>query len=114
MTTWEDLGRIALALPDVAEGQAHEGSPAYDVAGKQFARLRWEDDGREILQFWTGDDRGALVQTKPQAYWITRAFPSAMFAYLDALDVDELREIVTESWRVRAPKRLVKAHPEVS
>ena len=114
MSTWSDLGRIALALPEVAEGQAHEGSPAYDVSGRQFARLRWEDDGREILQFWAGDDRNALIQSNPDAYFIVRAFPSAIFAYLAALDVDELREIVTESWRVRAPKRLVKAHPELS
>jgi hypothetical protein len=35
-------------------------------------------------------------------------------AWLDQLGTDELREIVTDSWRVRAPKRLVKAHPEIS
>ncbi|TCC39061.1 hypothetical protein E0H75_39440 [Kribbella capetownensis] len=114
MSSWDEVGRIALGLPEVAEGQAHEGSPAYDVSGKQFARLRWEDDGREILQFWTGDDRNALIQSNPDAYFIVRAFPSAIFAYLGALGVDELREIVTDSWQVRAPKRLVKAHPEVS
>jgi hypothetical protein len=51
MSTWKDVGRIALALPEVVEGQAHEGSPAYDVRKRH---------------------------------------------------------------RVRAPKRLVKAHPEVS
>jgi hypothetical protein len=113
MPTWNDVGRIALALPEAVAGQAHEGSPAYDVQKRQFARLRWDDDRREVLQFWT-DDREALVQGKPEAYWITKAFPSAVFAHLDRLDVGEVREIVTESWRVRAPKRLVKAHPEVS
>ena len=114
MANWDDVGGIALGLPDAAVGQAHEGSPAYDVAGKQFARLRWDDDGREILQFWTGDSREALVQGKPDAYWIVKAFPSAAFAWLDQLGTDELREIITDSWRVRAPKRLVKAHPEIS
>jgi hypothetical protein len=41
-----------LKLPDATAGRAHEGSPAGDVAGKQVARLRW-DEQREILQFWT-------------------------------------------------------------
>jgi hypothetical protein len=112
MASWDEVGRIALGLPDAAVGQAHEGSPAYDVAGKQFARLRWDDGGREILQFWTGDSREALAQG--DAYWIAKAFPSAVFAWLDQLGTDELREIITDSWRVRAPKRLVKGHPEIS
>jgi hypothetical protein len=49
VASWDDVGKVALGLPEVAAGQAHEGSPAYDVAGKQFARLRWDDEGREIL-----------------------------------------------------------------
>ena len=114
MTTWDDVGRIALTLPDVAEGRAHEGSPAYDVSGRQFARLRWNDERREILQFWS-DDREALAHSRPDAYWITKAFPAAVFAHLDAIALDELREILTDSWRTRAPKRVIKAaHPEIS
>ncbi|MFI5690251.1 hypothetical protein ACIA58_00305 [Kribbella sp. NPDC051586] len=113
MSTWADVGRIALALPAALAGRAHEGSPAYDVAGHQFARLRRDDDNREILQFWTTDDREALAGSNPEAYWLAKAFPSAVFAHLDALAADELREIVTDSWRARAPKRLLKAHPEI-
>jgi hypothetical protein len=43
-----------------------------------------------------------------------KAFPSAIFAWLDQLETDESREIVTAAWRNRAPKRLVKARPEIS
>jgi hypothetical protein len=112
VSTWEDVGRIALGLPGTVVSHAHEGSPAYDVSGRQFARLRWEDvTGREILQFWT-EDREALVHDKPGAYWITKAFPAAVFGWLDSIDADELREIITDSWRVRAPKRLLKSQPE--
>jgi hypothetical protein len=112
VSTWDDVGRIAQDLPGTTAGHAHDGaSPAYDVAGKQFARLRW-DEGREILQFWAGDAREALVKSNPNAYWVVKAFPSALFAWLDQLDADELREIVTDSWRVRAPKRLLKSQPE--
>ena len=114
MANWEDVGRIAQDLPDTVASYAHDGeSPAYDVSGKQFARLRWDEE-REIMQFWAGDAREALVESNPDAYWVAKAFPSALFAWLDQLEVAELRELVTDSWRVRAPKRLVKAHPEVS
>jgi hypothetical protein len=107
VSTWADVGRIARDLPGTVAGQAHEGSPTYDVSGRQFARLRWDETGREILQFWT-DDRDALVHGKPDVYWITKAFPAAVFGWLDTIDADELREIITESWRVRAPKRLLE------
>jgi hypothetical protein len=65
------------------------------------------------LQFWTGDREG-LAASNPDAYSLWKAFPAAVFAWLDQVDTDELREIVTDSRRVRAPKRLVKTHPEVS
>lgn len=112
MASWDDVGKIALSLPETTAGQAHEGSPAYDVAGRQFARLRW-DEGRELLQFWAGDREG-LAASNPDAYSLWKAFPAAVFGWLDQLDTDELREIIIDSWRARAPKRLVKTHPEVS
>jgi len=111
MSTWEDVGRIALELPGTVVSQAHEGSPAYDVQNRQFARLRWDETGREILQFWT-DDRDALVHGRPDTYWITKAFPAAVFGWLDSIDAGELGEIITDSWRARAPKRLLKSQPE--
>jgi hypothetical protein len=114
MASWEDVGPIALELAAATVGQAHEGSPAYDVAGRQFARLRWDEQGREILQFWAGDAREALVHGNPGTYWVVKAFPAAVFAWLDQLTPDELHEIITDSWRARAPKRMVKANPDVS
>jgi hypothetical protein len=31
---------------------------------------------------------------------------------LPAVDVDELRELITESWLIRAPKRVRQAHED--
>ena len=67
MSTWEDVGRIAADLPGTVASQAHEGSPAYDVARKQFARLRWDDTGRapEVL---LGTKRDGSL-TRPHCAW---------------------------------------------
>ncbi len=107
MATWNDVGDLAVRLPSVALGEAHEGSPAYYVGGRQFARLRY-DDGREILQFWTlsPGDREGLARSAPETYWIVRAFTSAVFAWLDRLSAEELAEVLTDSWTARAPKRV--------
>ncbi|TDD56340.1 hypothetical protein E1263_25200 [Kribbella antibiotica] len=108
MADWTEVERIAATLPETAPGVAHEGSPAYDVAGRQFARLRWNDAGREILQFWTPDpaDRDALTAGSPATYWLAKAFPSAVFGWLDAIDAPELVEVLTDSWAARAPARV--------
>ncbi|MBM7786557.1 hypothetical protein JOD67_003237 [Tenggerimyces flavus] len=88
----------------MTEGHAHEGSPAYHVAGRQFVRLRWEGD-REILQFWAPDPgaREALVRTEPDKFSISRAFPAAVFAWLDQLSMAEVTEVVADSWTAKAP-----------
>jgi hypothetical protein len=113
MASWDDVGTIALTLPEVTIGHAHEGSPAYDVAGRQFARLRHFKD-RQILHFWVADlgAKQALMESEPSTYWTVHAFAthSSLWAWLDRLDRRELRELLVESWQARAPKRLTTAH----
>ncbi|WP_405059260.1 hypothetical protein OG474_41950 [Kribbella sp. NBC_01505] len=109
MANWTDVARIAAALPETTPGQAHEGSPTYEVAGRQFARLRWNNEGREILQFWT-PDRESLAAASPTTYWLAKAFPAAIFAWLDQLDTPELTELLTDSWTARSPTRLRRMH----
>jgi hypothetical protein len=116
MANWDDVGATALTLPEVTVGQAHEGSPAYDVAGRQFARLR-HDESRQILHFWVADvgAKQALIGSEPSTYWTVGAFAahSSLWAWLDQLERRELRELLVESWYARAPKRLAKAHPDL-
>jgi hypothetical protein len=115
MANRDDVGTIALTRPEVTAGQAHEGSPAYDVAGRQLARLRHDED-RQILHFWVADlgAKKALMKSEPVTYWTVQAFAthSSLWAWLDRLDQLELRELLVESWQARAPKRLAKAHPD--
>ena len=117
MSDWTDVESVVTDLPEVTLGAAHDGeSPAYYVGNQQFARLR-RNDGREILQFWSADldAKDALTQSNPEAYFTVHAFThlATVWAWLDRLDVTELREVLTDSWLARAPGRTVKAHPEV-
>ena len=54
-------------------------------------------------------EREALTQENPDVYIVTdhyRDYPM-MLIDLAAVDDDELRELLVESWRRRAPKKLV-------
>jgi hypothetical protein len=116
VATWADVERIGLSLPETALGEAHEGSPALVTRERQFARLRWDDDGREILQFWVADPDlvAAYVNDDPATYRGAPGFSKkVVMATLSRLDDQLLRELLVESWSCRAPASLRKAHPDL-
>lgn len=104
MATWADVERIALALDGARTGLSHAGDPAIDVGRHPFARLRWGDDGREILQFWSLDrDSEAALADRSDTFLRVDTFPVkvSVWAWLDRLDETELTEVLTDSWRAR-------------
>ena len=79
------------------------GSPTYDVGRHPFARLR-RDDGREILQFWSLDlDSEPALADRSDVFFRVDTFrvKASVWAWLDRLDEQELREILEDSWRAR-------------
>jgi hypothetical protein len=104
MATWDDVERIAGGLPGAKPGVAHEGSPTVDVGRHPFARLRWDDDGREILQFWSMDlaSEEALSHRR-DTFLVIHTFKVkvSIWALLDRLAEDELTELLTDSWLAR-------------
>ncbi|GAA1579194.1 hypothetical protein GCM10009789_36110 [Kribbella sancticallisti] len=104
MASWRDVERIAGGLAGAKPGYAHEGSPTFDVGRHPFARLRWDDDGREILQFWSLDlDTRQALADRSDVFFAVQTFKVkvSVWAWLDRLDEDELSEILTDSWRAR-------------
>ncbi len=104
MASWQDVARIASTLHAARAEVAHEGSPTFVVGRHPFARLRWDEGGREILQFWTRDlhTEAALAQRRDTFFAITTFTVSvSVWAWLDRLDIEELREILTDSWLAR-------------
>ena len=59
------------------------------------------------------DEREALVESEPDKFLMPE--PSDMRyqwvrVRLDALDVDELRELLVDAWRMCVPKKVAAAH----
>ncbi len=101
------LRRLALALPDVEEGTAY-GTPAWRVRKKLFARLR--EDGETVAVRVERGEREQLMGAEPEVFFITDHYRDYawMLVRLAVIQEDELAEVLEESWRRAAPKRLVR------
>jgi hypothetical protein len=107
MPTWEDVSDLARGLPDAELGAAHEGSPAWYAGRHPFARYR-EDEGREIVQLWSGDmDLGAQLAGRADTFVRvdTFGFRVSVWARLDRMRRRELAELLLDSYRVRGGVR---------
>jgi hypothetical protein len=105
MTTFDDVRALSLELPAVEETTSY-GTPAFKVRKKLFAKLREEGD---ILVIRVDrDERATLIESEPQIYFMTPHYENYGFVLvrLEAVDRKELREILIESWRLAAPRKL--------
>ena len=126
MADWDDVRRLALALPDTSEGTAH-GNTAWRVRDKLFV---WERPLRskdlEALggAAPTGPVLGARVEhlvakeallaDDPAVYFTTPHFDGypAVLVALQRITAADLEELVVEAWLCRAPKRLARDYAE--
>jgi hypothetical protein len=120
---WDDVDRLALALPGAGAGTSY-GNRAWTVKGKAFA---WERPLRKADLEALGDAapegpilgarvehlvaKEALLADAPEVYLTTPHFDGypAILVRLGEIDVAELEELLAEAWLTRAPKRLAAA-----
>jgi len=59
-------------------------------------------------------EREALLQGQPDAFFSTPHYDGYPYVLLrlEKVDPDELAELIEEAWRIKAPKRVVKAFDE--
>jgi hypothetical protein len=102
--TWDDVVRIARALPEVEESTSY-GTPALKVRKKLFARLR--EDGSVVLMC-PQEEKEALLASGDPAFFTTPHYDGygSILVDLSAVDPAELGELVEGAWRHRAPARL--------
>jgi hypothetical protein len=103
---FEDVRELALELPETEESTSY-GTPAFKVRKKLFARMR--EEGDVLVVKVERDERAALIESEPDVYFYTPHYENYGFVLvrLDAVDRAELREILTDSWRLAAPERLI-------
>lgn len=117
MATADDVRRIARSLP---EAEQSEDPMGFRVRGKPFAWTFTErvpgQRGRvarpDVLAVRV-DGQGtklALLAADPAKFFTTAHYNGypAVLVRLDAVDADELAELLTDGWRCQAPKRLVR------
>ena len=122
MASWEDVERIALALPETEERPAY-GNRAWRVRDKLFV---WERPLRDKEVEELGDaapdgpilaarveDLGAkeaMLAEEPELYFATSHFDGypSVLVRLERIGEDDLEELIAEAWLSRAPKRLAQ------
>ena len=122
--TWEDVSAIARTLPQ-AEAGVRVGEPVWRIGKNVFVwvrPLRARDHVElgeaaptgEIIGASTADEgeKLALLDEDPRAFFTTSHFDGfpAILVALDHVDPERLREVVTDAWLARAPKRLAAAY----
>jgi hypothetical protein len=116
VVTYDDVRRIALALPGAFEKESFGGQPSWRTKPRMFAWIREEP---EALVVWveSEEEKLALIAAEPAMFSTTPHYDGypIVLVDLDAVDEAEATELVTESWRLRAPRSLVQewdaAHP---
>jgi hypothetical protein len=110
VATWETVCALAAELPEVEEGTSY-GRPALKVRGKRFVNLSPGEEGALVLRV-DPDERPLLVEARPDVFFVTPHYEGwpLVLARLDAIDDDELRGRIEDSWAVVAPRRLVEAY----
>jgi hypothetical protein len=128
MATWEDVRRLALALPETSERLSRD-LRQWRVEDKLFV---WERPLRRSDLEALGDAapqgpilgarvehlvaKEALLADPSGAFFTTPHFDGypAILVQLDRIGGADLEEVVVEAWLARAPKRLARAYLEAA
>jgi hypothetical protein len=107
MVTEQDVRRLALSLPATTEKPSY-GTPGFRVKDRLFARLR--DDGGTLV-LWVPDEgeKLGLITSEPAKFFTTPHYDghAIVLVLLSAVDEDELLELLTDAWRLRAPAKVL-------
>jgi hypothetical protein len=126
MSSWDDVRRIALALPETSERSSRD-LAQWRVRDKSFV---WERPLRRsdlealgdaapegpILGAWVEHlvAKEAMLAEAGGAYFTTPHFDgyAIVLVRLEEISVADLEEVVVEAWLARAPKRLAREYAE--
>jgi hypothetical protein len=124
VATWDDVRRVALALPESSE-RSSRGLASWRVRDKGFV---WERPLRAADVRALGEDapqgpilgarvehlaaKEAFLADDPDVFFTTPHFDGypAILARLDRIAPEDLTELIVEAWLTCAPKRLAQRY----
>src|SRR5487761_1194147 len=110
MVTVRDVRALAMTLPRTEEHRIRD-YVKFRVGRIVYATVSPDET---IMGFgFPREERGALLAAEPAKFLLERA-SDQRYNWIDVrmamLDLAEMREFVTEAWRMVVPKRLAAAH----
>jgi hypothetical protein len=126
VANWDDVRRIALALPESSE-RSSRGRASWRVRDKLFV---WERPLRsaDVRALGDGAPRGAILGARVEHLLAKEALLAddggvfftiphfdgypAVLVRLDRIALDVLDELIVEAWLARAPRRVVQQYAD--
>jgi hypothetical protein len=114
MISEDDILRICQTLPE-----AIQNGSGFEVRGKGFAWYYQEKiEGRKgrverkdvlAVRVANESEKQILLAADPEKFFTTAHYNGypAILVQLTAIETDELAELLTDAWRIRAPRKLV-------
>jgi hypothetical protein len=104
MITWDDIVALTRELPETEESTSY-GRPSLKVRGKSFVTLRERPDA--LVVRCDGDEKPFLLEARPDLVFTTPHYDGYpyLLVRLEA-PLDEVRDLVLDSWLLLAPKKL--------
>ena len=120
MVSFDDIRQIAESLPDTVVGVNDSGQLYVDAAGKGIAwswmervtpkQPRVPRPDVLAVRVASGEEKESLIAADPKKFFTEphyNGFP-AVLVRLSEVDLEEMRELLIDAWRTKAPKKLIK------
>jgi hypothetical protein len=123
MVDADDVRRVARGLPHVDELDSDGFDFRVGNRGFIWSYPEHVPGHRRVIRsdiavLYVGDEaeKQALLCSEPEVFFTTRAYDWSplVLVRLERIDVDRLRELVTDAWHMRAPPELAAQHPLIA
>lgn len=107
MVTADDIRRVALSLPRAYEALVRD-RVKFRVGSIVFVAL--SRDETEMGFGYPKEERAALIAAEPDKFFMPTKSDERynwVRVWLAKIDKDEMRELVTDAWRMCVPKKVI-------
>ncbi|MEM7340811.1 MAG: MmcQ/YjbR family DNA-binding protein [Actinomycetota bacterium] len=108
MASIDDVRELALALPGAYEQPSYGGRPSWRTKPRSFTWYR-EDPDALVLWVDSVEEKFALIESDPAVFSTTDHYDGhpIVLVTIEAIEREELDELLRDSFRLRAPKKLI-------